>query len=235
MKRIGVFVIVLVLLVLVACGGGGTAEPEIAEVEVTRIVEKEVEVEVEVTRLVEVEVTRLVEVEKKVVVTATPKPTPKPTATPNAPKVGTRANPIPIGTARTLIKNGEIEFELTVVEVFRGTDALQRIKSANQFNDDPPDGFEFVLILASVAYTGEDKGLLEVNEFVASSVTNDRVISYSDTFIYSPCCLEPTFDMQLLQGGTGEGWIALPVAVDDPAPLMLIGEVSTGVFFSLTP
>jgi hypothetical protein len=234
-----VFFILLPLLLcsfLSACGSGAS-EAEVVTVQETVVVEVPVTSVVEVTREVEIEVTRLVEVTKQVIVTVTPRPTPMPTATPDAPIVGVRANPVPIGTPHGLAidNNGdEIEFDLTVLEVVRGADALAQIKSANSFNEAPPEGFEFVTILVEFAYTGEDKGVLETRRGYASSVTNNRIINYSD-MMDSPCCLEPAFDMQLLQSGVGQGWIGLYVAVDDPAPLLLIGEADEGAFFSLTP
>jgi hypothetical protein len=220
---------------LAACGAA--AEPETVTVQETVVVEVPATVIVEVTREVAVEVTRLVEMTREVVVTATPRPTPQPTNTPDAPKLGSRDNPYPVGTAAGLEFNDDsqsIPFELTIKEVVRGEPALARIMAANQFNDPPPDGFEFVLLLIEAAYTGADDGVLELNERITASVTNNRIIPYGDTFIYSPCCLEPEFDMQLLAGGVGEGWLALPVAIDDPAPLLLIGAADRGVYLALT-
>jgi hypothetical protein len=219
---------------LSACGG---APAEIVTVQETVVVEVPATVIVQVTRAVEVEVTRLVKVTEEVIVTATPTPTPPPTSTPDAPQLGSRDNPYPLGTAAGLeFDDGSqtIPFALTVKEVLRGEPALARIMAANQFNDPPPDGFEFVLLLVEAAYTGPDDGVLELSKSMASSVTNRRIIAYSDTFTYSPCCVEPEFDMQLLSGGTGEGWIALPVAVDDPNPLLLVGKAERGVYLSLT-
>jgi len=180
-----------------------------------------------------VEVTRIVER----VVTATPRPTPRPTNTPPAPEIGTRNNPYPVGEA-ALIRRGEIEFTLTVAEVLRGDDAYDRILRANRFNDPAPEGFEFVLAHVEVSYTGEDQGVLEIQKEQFAVITKGRAIRYIDTWTYSPCCIQPDLELSLFQGGTGDGWIALPVAVDDPNPLLVIGlrdDGSGGIFFSLTP
>lgn len=225
-----ILTLLVLTLLLAACGTDAPAETAVSEVEVTREVPVEVTRLVEVTKEVEVEVTRLVE--KEVVVTATPPPTAVPTNTPTGPVLGERGNPYAVGQTASLTQGGSLEFELTVQEVIRGEAALQRIQQANQFNDAPPEGFEFVLAYIEVSYTGAEDGTLEIGPYSTSVVTNGRVISYDDTFAYSPCCLEPEFDIELLAGGTAGGWLALPASVDDPAPLLLLGD---SLYFSLTP
>ncbi|MCB0033798.1 MAG: hypothetical protein KDE51_07260 [Anaerolineales bacterium] len=213
MRKLLFLAAVFATLALTACGG--TAEPQTIteEVEVTRLVE--VEREVEVTREVEVEV----------VVTPTATPLPETSA-------GSLAEPYTYGETAFLTSNDELSFSLTVTDVVRGPEALQIIKSANQFNEDPPEDFEFVVARLAVEYTGDDAGQLELTKRDVSVVTNGRIIAYSDTFTYAPCCLEPEFEITLLPGGRAEGLIALPVAVDDPNPLLLLGE---SLYFSLTP
>ena len=222
----------LVSLVLVS----GCAEPEPQTVEVTREVEvpQTVEVTREVTKVVQETVKETVEV----VVTATPTPTPPATDTPEAPEVGTRQNPHPVGQTAQLVLNNELVFDMTVTEVLRGQPAFQKIRAANQFNDPAPEGLEWTVSHVEVAYTGEDAGVLEMNQFDFAVVTGGRVLTYADTTNFSPCCLEPPLDFTLYQGGQADGWIALPVLVDDDNPVMAVGMGSGGeggIFFSLTP
>lgn len=230
-----VFTLLLVLLTLSACGG---TAPEASITEVTRIVE----IEVEVTRLVDVVVTEVVEVVKEVVVTATPLPTPKAsptpraTATPEAPEVGTVTKPVPVGESVDLVSTSEDgeqqEVTITVLEVIRGDEALQRIMAANQFNDRPPEGYDFVMALIEATAPESNSGLVEISKYSAATVIDGRILEYFD-MDYLPCCLDPDFDIQLLPGGTGQGWLALPAAVDELNPLMLIGSPEGGVYFSL--
>ena len=42
-------------------------------------------------------------------------------------------------------------WELWIIESVRGEEALRRIKEANQFNDDPEPGMEFVLVESALA------------------------------------------------------------------------------------
>jgi len=183
--------------------------------------------------------------------TDTPKPTPtstvtplkpthtplKPTDTPK-PQMGTRNMPYPIGEASQLTMSGNIQFTLTIKEVLRGDEALSKIQEANPSNNPPPSGFEFVLILAEVNYNGNDGGLLTIEKDFFSTITSSRLINYTQTTGYTPCCLEPDFSFSLFHGGVAEGWIALPVYTNDASPLLVIGILSNGtggVFFSLTP
>jgi hypothetical protein len=229
MRKRSVLVVLTItlLVVLPAC-----AEPEAETVEVTR--EVPIPQTVEVTR----EVTKVVQQTVEVVVTATPRPTSRPTATPETPEFGTRPNPHLVGDTASLIKGGELVFEMTVTQVLRGDAAFQKIRAANQFNDSAPAGFEWTVSRINVAYTGEDAGVLEMDEWNFGVVTGGRVLTYADTMGYSPCCLEPPLDFTLYQGGEADGWIALPVRVDDENPLMAVGMGSGGeggIFFSLTP
>lgn len=204
--------------------------------EVTRVVKETVESEVtrvvEVTR--EVEITREVKVTRIVEVTSIFTPTPPPSPTPEGPNVGDFGNPHLIGNRAYMAKDGEQQFTVTINEILRGDEAIQRIKAANQFNDAPPDGFEFVLLRITIEYISESGDVLEIDENALSSVTNGRIIAYTDTFTYSPCCLEPPFEFSLLPGGTGDGWVALPVAIDDKNPMLLIGTSDNGVYFLLS-
>ena len=233
MKKAFGFIIGVLSILLIACAG----EPQVItqNLEVTRVIEVENEVEVtreiEVTRVIEVdrevEVTREVEVAREVEIIVTPTATPLPPTS-----AGSLADPYTYGETAYLAIDEELDFTMVVTNVVRGSDALQVIKTANQFNDDPPEGFEFVVVRLFVEYTGEDFGLLEMNESALSIVTNGRILGYGDMLNYSPCCLEPAFELTLLPGGRGEGLIALPVALDDPDPLLLLGE---SLYFSLTP
>lgn len=226
--------VLLLLLLTVAC-----SPPEATVARETVIVQ--IPTTVEVTRIVEV--TRLVDRPITVTPTSTAEatntpratPTPRATGTPRptaAPSLGTRANPYSMGRAAPLVvTDKELAFTLTVLEVLRGEPAWQRIQAANQFNNPPPQGFEFVLIRTKVEYVGDDKGVLEMNKNDMAIVTNGRIIRWSDTIGYNPCCVEPEFDFSLLAGGYGEGWLALPVAINDNDPLLLIGD---SIYFALS-
>jgi hypothetical protein len=196
--------------------------------EVTRVVTREVTREVAVEGAVPAEVTVVVER----VITATPPPatatpratvTPTPTPTPDAPRLGTRQNPVPLYETLAMIKDGRIHFEVSIVELHRGEAAMGIVRRANQFNDPPTAGFEFVAVLIEVAYTGPDAGTLQLGRRDLSVVTLGRVVSYFNQGS-RPCCLTPDFDFELLSDGRGQGWRVFEVDVIDTTPLMQLGD-----------
>ena len=176
-------------------------------------------------------------VEKIKVVTATPRPTPRATATPRAtptPKpaeVGTRKNPYPFNTEVSLIQSDKLKFKVTVYEVIRGEQAYQMAKAANQFNDPPVPGTDFVIVKVRINYDGEDQGILDLDESGVGVVTNGRYVP-SYQMQGKPCCMEPKFDFELFQGATAEGNIILIAASDDENPLMVWGGAD-GLYFAL--
>lgn len=65
--------------------------------------------------------------------------------------VGTRENPLPIGTTA---KVGPWEVKITEVNL----NANEAIASANDFNDPPGEGNQFVLVNVEATYVGEESG-----------------------------------------------------------------------------
>ena len=72
-----------------------------------------------------------------------------PTAAPA--EVGTRNNPVPIGTSRTIG-----DWEVSVVSV--DLDAADAVAAENQFNDPPAEGHAFVIVGVSAKYVGKESG-----------------------------------------------------------------------------
>jgi len=170
--------------------------------------------------------------------TATPRPTrtPKPTATatPEGPEYGTSDNPYYLGERAVLTRRGLV-FDVGLVDVMRGADALAFVQEANQFNDPPPEGMEFAVAEVLVRYLGEDEGLLALDEDDWSIVTKGRIFGRWDK-PEDPCCLMPEVDFLLFPGGRGSGYMAWPVYEDDPNPMLafaLSSDAKTGWFFSL--
>ena len=169
-----------------------------------------------------------------------PRPTPivltEASREPENPELGSLFSPYPVGESALLVKGGELEFEVSITNILRGADAMNFIKRANQFNDPPPPGFEFVVVKANVHYTGKEAGVLELTEEYWNIVTQGRVFDRTNK-PSSPCCLKPPFEISLLSGGEAEGYMAWPIHQDDSNPLLVFGLSSSGdkgCFFSLT-
>lgn len=161
--------------------------------------------------------------------TSTPAPTrtPAPTATK---EVGTAGNPIPVGAWGNFTKGGLLsptDFRLKVEDVIRGQAAWDKIYIANMFNDKPEEGFEWMLIQVSVEALGPDvDSQLDLTSYDFSMRTGGRIF---DSFSHSVCCLDEVKltqlnNVTLVTGGSYDGWLAFQVAVDDPDPLLILGD-----------
>lgn len=169
-----------------------------------------------------------------------PRPTPaipdEAVTQPKNPELGSFWLPYSIGETAQLVKGGNLEFEISISKVLRGSDALNFVKRANQFNDPPPKGFEFVVVEVFVKYTGKESGILELSEEYWNVVTQGRVFDRFEKPA-DPCCLEPPFEISLLSGGEAKGYMAWAIHQDDPNPLLVFGLSSDGEkgwYFSLT-
>lgn len=131
------------------------------------------------------------------------------------------------------MQGGKLEFKLTILEVLRGEEAYRFAKQANQFNDPPLPGFEFVITRIGVKYDGKDQGILKLDRYGFSVLSKGQLIRYFD-MNKLPCCIEPEFKFELFQGGEGEGWAPLVVHMDEENPLLVLGGAD-GLYFSLTP
>lgn len=60
-----------------------------------------------------------------------------------------RSNPAPLGETVT-----SEDWQITVLEVVRGTEAWTMVQEANQFNDAPTEGMEYVVVRMRVRYIG---------------------------------------------------------------------------------
>lgn len=145
--------------------------------------------------------------------TETPQPTP--TATP-LPQGLARSNPFP-GSAVVNAPNWDVE----VLEVIRGDEAWTRIQQANQFNEPPPEGMEYVLVRVRAAstYADEETHRISGSDF---KVTGDRFVCSSPASAVAP---EPELRAELGSGGEATGWIPFLVGANEGNLLLLLDEL----------
>lgn len=153
--------------------------------------------------------------------TATLEPTPEPTATtapsPTPPPPGlSRSNPLAMDET-AVAPNWQVQ----VLEVLRGEDAWQRIAAANQFNDPPAEGNQYLIVnLAVENISTQDEALrISGSDF---RLTGDRLIEYSSASVVEP---EPKLEGELFPGGTAEGWVAFEVGVDEGNLILIVDEL----------
>ncbi len=147
--------------------------------------------------------------------TETAEPADRPLPQSSGPVGMTRQNPYPT-TELVQAPNWDIQ----VLEVVRGDEAVQMVMDANQYNDPPPSSMEYVLVLVHATSTYEDNSSHEISDF-DFALTGDRLIRYDPAFVFD---LEPVLDAELLPGGESEGWLAFPVSIDEGNTILIFDE-----------
>ncbi|KAA3665389.1 MAG: hypothetical protein DWQ04_00850 [Chloroflexi bacterium] len=128
----------------------------------------------------------------------------------------TRSNPLPGHISHT-IANWEVE----ILDSVRGEKAYHAVLAANQFNDPPPDGWEYLLVRYRVRslYAGEDK------ESLGLHVSGDgNVLHYS--FNSSAVSPDPMLETYLPGGAESEGWEAYLIQIGEENLIVMVDDVS---------
>jgi hypothetical protein len=119
-------------------------------------------------------------------------------------EVGTdRASPAPFGEAVTTE-----DWQVTVLEVVRGDKAWQMAQEANQFNEPPAAGMEYVAVRLHVRYIGTTDKAEAISD-VSFKTTGSANVLYDLPSIVDP---EPALDVTLFPGGGYEGWVIMQAA-----------------------
>jgi hypothetical protein len=128
----------------------------------------------------------------------------------------TRSNPLPANTAHTF-DNWQIE----ILDSVRGEKAYHAVLAANQFNDPPLDGWEYLLVKYRVRslYRGSDE------ESLGLHISGDaNVLHYSfDTSAVAP---DPSLDTYLPGGAVSEGWEVYQVLIGEENLLVMVDDLS---------
>lgn len=128
---------------------------------------------------------------------------------------------------------GEREYSIRIVEVIRGDEAWDRVYAANQFNDPPLKGMDYVLVYAVVdLLSSTAEGPVHVFLCDWQALSGGRLWQVASAF--TP---EPEFGGVIFPGQTMEGWVLLQVKQTDPEPLLAwhinFYDGTGGVWFSL--
>ena len=99
------------------------------------------------------------------------------TTTTKAAVVGTRQNPIPIGT---LAQCGDWKVKVTGATL----DAWDIVKTENQFNDPPADGNQYVLVSVEATYEGSESGTFWID--VSSKFLGSGGNTYDAATVVAP-------------------------------------------------
>ncbi|MHB8136071.1 MAG: DUF4352 domain-containing protein [Anaerolineaceae bacterium] len=103
------------------------------------------------------------------------------------------------------------DWELSVLEVHRGEEAWSMVISANQYNDPPEEGLEYIAIKIHVKNVskGDDSSIMGVTNF---NTTGSLGVLYDPSFTVAP---EPSLDINLYPGGEYVGWIVMQAGIGE--------------------
>lgn len=130
---------------------------------------------------------------------------------------GTREDPLPLGTP---IEGGD--WVVTVNEVT--PDATDAVMAANQFNDAPAEGTQYLLADVTVEYTGDESEMIMLGTGFAFVTATGATIDTGDAFVVGPDELDTA--QELYNGGTAQGNVVLQVPEGADGLL----RVTTGMF-----
>lgn len=142
---------------------------------------------------------------------------------------GTREDPIPMGQP---VQFGD-DWELTVLSVT--PDATDLVMSESSFNDPPAEGRQFFIVTLRVTYTGDSSD--QFNGWDLRTV-GQSAVSYSQWAEDCGRIPDQLSSTELFPGGTIEGNVCWPIAVEDADSLVLYDRSQDNderIFLSLIP
>ena len=149
-----------------------------------------------------------------------------------------RNNTAPLDTVQIYTKedkysNDDYTISMRILETVRGEKAMKMLIETNQFNDEPQEGYEYILAKVAVsALNVENDGAFSLNRyyFTAFSSNNEEMPRAS---VVEP---KPEFHGKIYAGGNAEGWICVQVRRDDSNPKLAYGldyDGRGGIWFAL--
>ncbi|MEK8128630.1 hypothetical protein WMW72_12005 [Paenibacillus filicis] len=160
--------------------------------------------------------------------TDVPKTDNKPTATSN-PLPTSRSKPASIGTTIDFTNSSIIENyngQLSVDEAIRGDKAWRLIEKENKFNEEAPEGKEYLLAKLSIKISGNKNP----DAKVSISKSDFTLVSSQgkDYKFFSVVAPEPTIKSELYVNAQHTGYVAFLVDKNDSEPLITFARKSDG-------
>lgn len=171
-------------------------------------------------------------------VTQTTTATSTPSPTQQGPKIGTKANPVPLGTTIMYTPTAWASSlygstaKITLLEVIKGEQANQLLKQANMFNE-PRNPSTDDLFLAKfrveIEKANSDK-TYRINEYNFKASNDAGTKLYDMSF----AVYDPKLNAELLNGGSADGWVVLECGKTDNSPMIVFDQDydgSGGIWF----
>jgi hypothetical protein len=113
------------------------------------------------------------------------------------------------------------DWEFSVVEIIRGDEAWQMVQEANQFNDAPEEGMEYIATNIRVRNISTDDRAQNIDGSFFKT-TGDANVLYDQAFVVDP---NPPLDIWLYPGGEFGGWVVLQAAIDETGVVIIFEPV----------
>ena len=126
-----------------------------------------------------------------------------------------RDSPVPFGNV------GQTRgWQVQVLDVVRGDDALEQLEEADPEIEPPPEGYEYVLANMRVLYTGSVPLPIPVNAEWFRSTGEFRIKHPRPDDVDAP---DPALDATISSGDEASGWVVLLAREDEPNLLGIFG------------
>jgi len=150
--------------------------------------------------------------------------------------IGTRSNPLPVGETITVKENiyddssnaYESLLEVTLLETIRGDAAWAIIEKENMYNEPAVEGFEYVLIKVK-GFLKESK--TEDDSLYFSNMSFNFVSNEGEVYEWASAVVPNELSKELYNGGSGEGFIAGQVKIEDDFKVSYDSSEGSPVFF----
>ena len=114
-----------------------------------------------------------------------------------------RSSPAPFGETITIE-----DWQVTIIEAVRGDDAWTMVQNANQFNDPPEEGMEYIAVKVRVRYISTVDQATQIDAYYFGT-TGSANVMYDLPSVVDP---SPPLDVTLFPGGEYEGWAVMQAA-----------------------
>ncbi len=109
---------------------------------------------------------------------------------------------------------------MAVTQVVTGQDAASQVTAASQFNEQPADGFQYVLVKIRAHNESKQSLRIDANDF---AVTGDSGIARRFVGAVAP---DPALDGTVAAGETREGWVVIGAGADEHNLVLLYDSAS---------
>jgi hypothetical protein len=114
-----------------------------------------------------------------------------------------RSSPAPFGETVTTE-----DWQVTIIEAVRGNDAWAMVQDANQFNDPPGEGMEYIAVKVHVRDVSTVDQAAQIDAYHFRTTGNANVM-YDLPSVVDP---SPSLDATVFPGGEYEGWVVVQAA-----------------------